>query len=162
MKIALFVHCFFPRHYYGTEAYTLTLAKGLIAMGHEVTVVSATFQGEPRQARLVESYDWQGVPVLSIDKNAVPHGSVAETYAQPLMRWVHERILRFLRPDAVHVCHLINHTTALIDAARALEIPLFATLTDFFGFCLTNRLESAGAACARGRAPRAPIASPVT
>jgi glycosyltransferase involved in cell wall biosynthesis len=156
VKIALFVHCFFPRHYYGTEAYTLTLAKGLIAMGHEVTVVSATFQGEPRQARLVESYDWQGVPVLSIDKNAVPHGSVAETYAQPLMRWVHERILRFLRPDAVHVCHLINHTTALIDAARALEIPLFATLTDFFGFCLTNRLECAGGGlCAGPSASRA-------
>jgi glycosyltransferase involved in cell wall biosynthesis len=155
MKIALYVHCFFPTHYFGTEAYTLTLARELQAQGHEPTVVSATFQGESRQKRLVESYDWQGIPVLSIDKNAVPHGDVAGTYDQPIMRWVHERILRRLQPDAVHVCHLINHTKALLDVTAALGIPTFATLTDFFGFCLTNRLEAAhGGLCAGPNATR--------
>ncbi|BCW90498.1 D-inositol-3-phosphate glycosyltransferase [Alphaproteobacteria bacterium SO-S41] len=149
MKIALFVHCFFPAHYFGTEAYTLNLARELQALGHAPTVVSATFQGETRQKRLVESYDWQGIPVLSIDKNAVPHRDIAGTYDQPIMRWVHERILRQLQPDAVHVCHLINHTRALLDATAALGIPTFATLTDFYGFCLTNRLEAAhGGLCA--------------
>lgn len=155
MKIALFVHCFFPSHYFGTEAYTLNLARALADAGHSPTVVSATFQGEPRQQKLVESYEWQGIPVLSIDKNAVPHRDVAGTYDQPIMRWVHERILRRLQPDAVHVCHLINHTRAVLDAAAALKIPAFATLTDFYGFCLTNRLETAsGGLCAGPNAAR--------
>jgi len=153
VRIALFVHCFFPAHYFGTEAYTLSLARELVALGHEVTVVSATFQGEPRQKRLVDSYAWEGIDVLSIDKNAVPHRDIAETYDQPIMRWVHERILRRLRPDAIHVCHLINHTAALLDAARALEIPVFATLTDFFGFCLTNKLETDRGALCGGPSP---------
>ena len=47
MKVALFVHCFFPEHYYGTETYTLQIAQNLKSLGHEVVVVAAIFQGEP-------------------------------------------------------------------------------------------------------------------
>ena len=38
MKIALFVHCFYPDHFYGTETYTLELARQLKMMGHQVIV----------------------------------------------------------------------------------------------------------------------------
>lgn len=49
----------------------------------------------------------------------------------------------------MHVCHLINHTAALLEACRALGLPVYATLTDFFGFCFTNKLQAAdGEACA--------------
>lgn len=155
MKIALYVHCFFPQHYFGTEAYTLTLAKELKALGHSPTVVSATFQGEPRQDRFIHEYEWEGIPVIAIDKNVVPHSTVEETYDQPILRWVHERILRRIQPDVVHVCHLINHTIAVLEASRALGLPVFATLTDFFGFCLTNKLETAdGSLCAGPSASR--------
>jgi glycosyltransferase involved in cell wall biosynthesis len=156
MKIALLVHCFFPHHFYGTEAYTLTLAKEFIAAGHAATVISATFQGEPRQSSPVERFEWDGVPVISIDKNAWPHVSVAETYDQPALRAVHRDILQALKPDILHVCHLINHTVAAVDAAAGLGIPIYATLTDFFGFCLTNKLEAAdGSLCAGPSASRA-------
>lgn len=149
MKIALYVHCFFPTHFYGTEAYTLALAKGLIGLGHEPVVVSATFAGEPAQKDLIEDYVYEGVRVVSIDKNMFPNRGVRDTYEQPALRHLHERLLRRLRPDVIHICHLISHTTALIDVARALRIPTFATLTDFFGFCYNNRLEDAeGALCA--------------
>ncbi len=45
LRVALFVHCFFPKHFYGTETYTLQVAENLRAMGHEPVVVSAVFQG---------------------------------------------------------------------------------------------------------------------
>jgi hypothetical protein len=61
MKIALYVHCFFPRHFYGTEAYTLALAKELAAAGHEPVVVSATLAGEPGQKNVIEDYIHEGV-----------------------------------------------------------------------------------------------------
>ncbi len=51
MKIALFVHCFFPDHFYGTETYIYQVAKSLQARGHEVTVVTGVFQGEARWSR---------------------------------------------------------------------------------------------------------------
>jgi glycosyltransferase involved in cell wall biosynthesis len=158
MKIALYVHCFFPRHFYGTEAYTLALAKELAAAGHELVVVSATLAGEPGQKNVIEIYIHEGVRVVSIDKNLFPNRCVRDSYEQPALRHLHERLLRQLRPDVIHVCHLISHTTALLDVARRMDIPVFATLTDFFGFCYNNQLESAeGALASKSPSPSAPL-----
>ncbi len=156
MKIALYVHCFFPRHFYGTEAYTLALAKELARLGQKPIVVSATFAGEPNQKNLIEDYAYEGVRVVSIDKNFFPNRGVRDTYEQPALRHLHERLLRKLQPDVIHICHLISHTTAILEAARRMNIPTFATLTDFFGFCYNNVLENAeGALCDGPDATRA-------
>jgi glycosyltransferase involved in cell wall biosynthesis len=142
MRIALYVHCFFPTHFYGTEAYTLALAKEFVALGHEPIVVSTTLPSEPEQNRLVEEYAYEGLRVISIDKNVYPDRRVRDTYEQPALRHVHERVLRKLQPDVVHICHLIGHTTALLEVTRRMGIPTFATLTDFFGICYSNVLEN--------------------
>jgi len=142
MRIALYVHCFFPAHFYGTEAYTLTLAKEFAALGHEPVIVSAILAGETGQNSLVEEYAYEGLRVISIDKNFYPEHRVRDSYEQPALRYVHERVLRKLKPDIVHICHLISHTTALLEVTRRMGIPTFATLTDFFGFCYNNKLEN--------------------
>jgi glycosyltransferase involved in cell wall biosynthesis/SAM-dependent methyltransferase len=155
MRIALYVHCFFPTHFYGTEAYTLELARELVALGHEPIVVSATLAGEPGQARLIEEFTYEGIRILSIDKNIYPNRCVRDTYEQPALRQIHERMLRRLQPDVVHVCHLISHTTALLEVTRRMGIPTFATLTDFFGVCYNNVLENAeGELCSGPNARR--------
>ena len=150
MKVAFFVHCFFPEHFYGTETYTLDLAKHYQAAGHDVVVVSAVFQGEPRREELVTKYVHQGIPVVCIDKNRIPHTRVKETYYQPDMRPVLERVLREIKPDVVHVTHLINHTAALLEVTQQLGIATYATFTDFFGFCLNNKLETASGGLCEG------------
>lgn len=148
MNIAFFVHCFFPDHFYGTETYTLELARHYRNWGHQVTVVSAIFQGEPAKAGLITRYEYRGVPVICIDKNRLPDARVRDTYHQPALRPVLEQILDELKPDVVHVTHLINHTAVLLDVTSERGIPTYATLTDFFGFCLNNKLEAAdGALC---------------
>jgi glycosyltransferase involved in cell wall biosynthesis/SAM-dependent methyltransferase len=143
MRIVLYVHCFFPTHFFGTESYTLELAKGLSRLGHEPVVITARLQGEPPQTRLIENYTYDDVRVISIDKNIYPDRCVRDTYEQPMLRHVHERMLRKLQPDVIHICHLISHTTAVLDVTQSLGIPTFATLTDFFGFCYNNLLEDA-------------------
>ena len=141
MKVALFVHCFFPEHFYGTETYTYELARNLKAMGHEPTVVSAVFQGEPPREALVTRYDFKGIPVVCIDRNKLPHGRIRETYYQPELRPVLRQVVNELRPDIAHVTHLINHTAALVDVLVEAGIPRVASFTDFFGFCYNNKLE---------------------
>ncbi|WP_455929904.1 glycosyltransferase family 4 protein [Pseudomonas fluorescens] len=149
MKIVFFVHCFFPDHFYGTETYTLELAKNYAAWGHDVTVVSAIFQGEPATENLLSHFEYEGIKVICLDKNKVPHSRIKETYYQPEMREILKSLLSELQPDVVHVTHLINHTSVLLEATTALGIPTYATFTDFFGFCLNNKLEAAdGALCA--------------
>jgi hypothetical protein len=74
---------------------------------------------------------------------------VKDTYFQPELYPVIKGILEQIRPDLVHVTHLINHTSILLDVAKDMDIPLVATLTDFFGFCFNNKLESvSGSLCA--------------
>lgn len=143
MKVAFFVHCFFPNHFYGTETYTLELARHYRAAGHEVVIVSAIFQGEATADAEITRYEYQGIPVVCLDKNRWPHSRVKETYYQPDMRPVLEKVLQELKPDLVHVTHLINHTAVLLEVTQKLGIRTFATFTDFFGFCLNNKLEAA-------------------
>ena len=150
MKVAFFVHCFFPQHFYGTETYTLSLAKQYRAAGHEVVVVAAVFQGEPACDATINHYEYQGIPVVCIDKNKIPHTRVKETYYQAEMRPVLEQILCESKPDLVHVAHLINHTSALLEVTQKMGIPTYATFTDFFGFCLNNKLEAVDGELCRG------------
>jgi glycosyltransferase involved in cell wall biosynthesis len=150
LRVALLVHCFFPSHFYGTETYTLDVARNLKALGHTPLVVSAVFAGEPAQSELIHRYEFQGIPVFSIDKNQIPHTRVRETYYQPNMAPVFHDLIRELKPDITHVTHLINHTGALIEALASESIPVVATFTDFFGFCYNNRLEAPDGRLCRG------------
>lgn len=143
MRICLCVHCFFPDHFYGTETYVLQLARQLIRSGCEVVVVAATFAGEPSQFHPVQEDVVEGVKVVRIDMNKVPASRLRHSYDQPRMAAIWDELLGRLKPDLLHVCHLINHTSAVLDVAQRRRIPLVATLTDFYGFCYTNHLQSA-------------------
>src|SRR5690348_8767328 len=127
MKIALYVHCFFPAHYHGTETYTLALAESLQRMGHEPVVVSSIFEGEKKAESFITRYDYRGIPVYCIDKNHVPQASLMETYYQTELLKIHTDLLKELQPDIVHVTHLLNHTAALLEAVQNLGIPAVAT-----------------------------------
>ena len=149
MRVALVVHCYFPDHFYGTETYTRSVARELKALGNEPVVITARFPGESGQDKLVDRAEVDGIPVFRVDRNVFPNRSLRDTYSYPYLRFVYERLFRLIRPDVIHLCHLINHTTALLDAAEALKIPVVATFTDFFGFCYTNKLQAAsGSLCA--------------
>ena len=155
LKVALFVHCFFPDHFYGTETYTLELARNLKQLGHDVTVVAGVFQGEPKLEAAITRYTFSGIDVIAFDKNYLPHARISETYYQEAARPYLRQILTDLKPDIVHVTHLINHTAVLLDEVRDANVPVVATLTDFFGFCFNNKLERAdGRLCAGPNALR--------
>ena len=133
MKIAIFVHCFFPDHFYGTETYTLNLAKNLRELGHDAIVISAVFAGEQKNDNLISCYEYDGIPVHVIDKNYIPNIRIKDTYYQQENFSVLKQLLIDIKPDIVHVTHLINHTAVLLEATHSLDIPTVATFTDFYG-----------------------------
>jgi glycosyltransferase involved in cell wall biosynthesis len=143
MKILFVVHCFFPDHIYGTETYTLRLAQNLQLLGREVVVLSAVFTGEPRREQLVTRYDFQGVPIICIDRNHLPSKSLEASFDLPALEPILEKIFLEERPDIIHVTQLMNHTAALPRVAHRLGIPTVATLTDFHTFCFNGRLQDA-------------------
>ena len=148
MKIALFVHCFFPDHFYGTETYTLEVARNLREMGHDPVVISAVSRSDATREKLITRYSYQSIPVVLIDTNRFPNKRVKDSYHQPLMRSVVAQVLEEVRPDIVHVTHLANHTAEILDVFRGMKLPAIATLTDFFGICLNSHLTKAdGSLC---------------
>lgn len=150
MKIALFVHCFLPNHFYGTETYTLNLATNLRQMGHDAVVVTANFPWETKKEEEVYYYEYKGVPVYCINKNHFPYTSIKDLYYQPQIRDLLRQLLLEIKPDLVHVTHIINHTGVLLEVTQELHIPAVATLTDFFGICYNAQLRSASGALCRG------------
>lgn len=119
-------------------------------LGHEPAVVAATFPGEPEQKEFIERYAIDGVPVIRFDRNAQPNTSIRDTYDLPKLETIHRQILEEIRPDIVHVCHLLNHSSALLDTTRRMGLPTVATFTDFFGFCFNNKLNAVDGSLCKG------------
>jgi glycosyltransferase involved in cell wall biosynthesis len=148
MRILLPVHVFFPTHFYGTETYTLELAKQLRQWGHEPVILTATPYGEAGTGHLHDRYEYEGLPVHCIDLNLKPHDRFRQTYYRPELQGLLRDIVSEIQPDVAHVTHLINHTATLLEVLQAAQVPTLATLTDFFGICFNNKLENyAGSLC---------------
>lgn len=144
LRVALFVHAFFPDQIYGTESYALALGRQLIELGHEAVVVTVREEAAPPQAREVEHFTYAGIPVVRIDRSRTPARDTREEYDMPALVPLLTRILQEIGPDVAHICHLGNFTTALTEATRRLGIATFATLTDFFNLCMIGTLEVPG------------------
>lgn len=150
MRIALVVHCFFPAHFYGTETYTLELARNLRDLGHDPLVISAVFPGEPADPEIFSYYEYENIPVYCINKNRFPNTRVKDTYYQPELKDFYRDLFSRLQPDIVHVTHLINHTAVVLEVLAELNLPVVTTMTDFFGFCFNNKLEAANGSLCTG------------
>jgi len=149
MKILFAVHVFFPKHFYGTETYTLELAQALKKMGHDPVILTALPLWEEGGAdKFYFTYEYDGLVVHSLDFNLKPHTSFRQIYYRPELYPVYDEILDAIKPDIVHVTHIINHTATLLEVLRDKKIPAVATLTDFFGICFNAKLQTEdGALC---------------
>jgi len=149
MKILFAVHVFFPKHFYGTETYTLELAQALKKMGHDPVILTALPLWEKGGTdKFYFTYEYDGLVVHSLDFNLKPHTSFRQIYYRPELYPVYDEILDEIKPDIVHVTHIINHTATLLEVLRDKKIPVIATLTDFFGICFNAKLDREdGALC---------------
>lgn len=151
MKILLPVHVFFPKHFYGTETYTLELAQALKKMGHDPIILTALpLWEEGGTDQFYFTYDYDGLEVHCLDFNLKPHTSFKQIYYRPELYPVYDEILDAIKPDIVHVTHIINHTATLLEVLRDKKIPAVATLTDFFGICFNAKLDREDGTLCRG------------
>ncbi|WP_339452018.1 glycosyltransferase [Pseudomonas sp. EA_5y_Pfl2_R50] len=149
MKVLLTVHQFFPEFSAGTEVLTLSVARVLTALGHEVRV----FTGYPASEALADGerfdqYRYDSILVDRFRHAYVPMGDqtskIEVGYDNHLAADFFGHLLEAFKPDVVHFFHLNRLGTGLIEKAVAAGVPAFYTPTDFWSICPTGQLLRCG------------------
>lgn len=149
MRILLTTHAFPPDSVAGVEVYTARLARALHELGHEVAVLTAV-NDLAAPALSVRQRRLGPVPVIEV-VNARLAGDLASSYRPAGMDEVLARLLDDLRPQCVHVQHLLNLSVEMFPLARARGIPALLTLHDYWLSCARDglRQRADGTICER-------------
>jgi glycosyltransferase involved in cell wall biosynthesis len=156
MRIALVVHKFPPRSIGGTEIYTLNLARGLTARGHEVFV----FYREDRSGDGSLETWWEereGFYAFRISRGVWPQGMsllerFLDTFWNPDVERAFDRFLQKACPQLVHFQHLMLLSYRLIGQAKQQGLPAVLTLHDYWFLCSNSQLIWPEGQVCRGKA----------
>lgn len=141
MKVAFVVHQYPPRFSTGTEIYAHRLALALRAQGHDVRVF--TNEPDPTHDVSYERVDDEadGVPVTrqTFFEGLAPNHALQSYYSVFLGKafgaWLDE-----VRPDVVHVFHLMGLGLSAIEECELRGLPVFVQLMDYWFLCPTVQL----------------------
>jgi len=140
MKVLLVVHQFFPKYYYGTETYTLQLAKGLIGLGHDVVILSGDPELPVPSEAEVGSIDVEGLRVYNIGSTPSRLEAFRSSYCRAEMEPIFNKVLKLECPDIVHFTHLVHLGSNLIALAKSQGLSCVISFTDFYGVCWAGNM----------------------
>lgn len=137
MKILLVSNGFPPQQWAGTETYTAAIARALQARGYQVQVICGgewTVGDAYWGGAVDELYD--GIPVCRLNVNwmKAPDPFVY-LYDNPEVAVFLEAFLRKVQPDLVHVTSCERLSASVIRVAKAAQIGVVLSLTDFWFLC---------------------------
>ncbi len=150
MKVLLTVHCFYPKHIFGTETYTLEIAKALKEMGHDVLILTANSHTEQIGDKSYGEYTYDGVSVISLDTSKKPVKRFMDTYCRNDFNELISNIIDDFKPDVIHCLHTLNLSVSFLKVIEAKGIPAVLTMTDFFGICFNYILKRSDGAFCKG------------
>lgn len=145
MKVLLTTHQFFPDYTAGTEVLTLSVARSLRNLGHEVYVFTGYPTGSAMLDELrLDEYEFDGIRVFRFHHAYTPmagQSSLLEVgYDSYLGAEFFDRIIAQIKPDLVHFFHLNRLGSRLVECVCRAGIPSFMTPTDFWMICPTGQL----------------------
>jgi glycosyltransferase involved in cell wall biosynthesis len=137
MRLLYLIHQYPPSHIGGTELYTRSLAQALARRGHQVTVFhrqQADGIGQKRQTRGgVQVWSaWAGIPS--------PTRRFLAGFGDRALAHAFEVALREVKPDLVHVQHLMGLPIETVDLIRKSGHPFVITLHDYWWVCANANL----------------------
>ena len=132
MRILQVVHDFLPKHRAGAEIYTYNVSR-LLARDHDVHIFYTQHEPARRQYSVARG-EYEGLPFTRVINNHCQR-RFEETYNNPRMDAIFEKLLDDFRPDMVHFQHLMYHSANYVAIAKRRGIPTVATLHDFWPLC---------------------------
>jgi len=157
MKILLVAHGFPPENTAGTEVYTYNLAKAL-SKKHEVFVFyrEADFS---KKEYTISRREEKGLKLFSINNTFRDYVSFESTYKDERLAREFGRILNEIKPDVVHVQHLLYLSVKMIEEAKKHGIPVVFTANDYWLLCPQGQLFKGNQTVCEGAAESSGCAS---
>jgi glycosyltransferase involved in cell wall biosynthesis len=132
LRILKVIHDFLPRHRSGSELYCFHLARELMRRHQVYVLFTEVDHSRPQFAWRRSSY--LGLPTFEVVHNHV-HRTFEDTYVDSAMDRIFTRILDEVRPDVLHVHHLMHHSANYLHIARRRGIRVVFTLHDYWLSC---------------------------
>ena len=139
MRILFVVHDFLPKHLAGTELYTYNIAKALQHRGHEVSIYAREY-GHFEDRIREEDTHYDGIKVKLVYFNASEKRfqflrNFHLDFYNPILERHFCNFLDQIKPDVIHVQHLIGLSVSFIGVAKRKSIPVVLTLNDYWFIC---------------------------
>ncbi|MFA6271448.1 MAG: glycosyltransferase family 4 protein [Candidatus Paceibacterota bacterium] len=148
MKILQVVHGFPPENIAGTEVYTYNLAKAL-KKNHEIFVFYRTADFSKKEY-VISRREEEGLKLFSINNTFRDYTSFESTYKDGRLAEKFGQVLDEIKPDIVHVQHLLYLSTKMIEEVKMRGIPVVFTLNDFWLLCPQGQLFKGGQTVCEG------------
>ncbi|MDD4894453.1 MAG: glycosyltransferase, partial [Candidatus Omnitrophica bacterium] len=138
MKILQVVHSFPPFNMAGTEVYTYNLSREL-AKRHKVFIFHRINNRRQKEYELTNTHH-NGLSIYTINNTFRHCDSFEMTYRNKAIDDSFDRVLDQVKPDVVHIQHLLFLSTALIEEIKKRNIPVLFTLHDYWLICHRGQL----------------------
>jgi glycosyltransferase involved in cell wall biosynthesis len=139
MKILQIVHGFLPYPATGTEVYTHNISKALVKKGNEVFVFCRVNTPGEKEYGIV-SGKLQGLIVFTVNNTFRRYDSFEDTYRNEDIATGFASVLDEIKPDIIHVQHLLYLGAQIISQAKERNIPILFTLNDYWLICPQGQL----------------------
>jgi glycosyltransferase involved in cell wall biosynthesis len=143
LRVLLTVQQFLPRYSGGTEVLTRDTGLEMRARGHEVHVLTVDPEAQGRSIDVsYEDYDYLGLKVRALGlPRRFKLDSLRDEYDNDLVADHVRSYVNRIKPDAVHMFHLMRLSGSVIDVFRELGVPVVYTPTDFWAICVRTTLH---------------------
>lgn len=134
MRVLQLSHQYPPRHVGGVEVVTQALARGLAARGHEAHVLTRA------AVSAAQTVNEDGVTVHRLPEAPSPTARFFATLRDPSTQRAFEQVVQEVKPDVVHIQHLMGWGAQVVSYLRHRHIPRALTLHDYWFACANAQL----------------------
>ncbi len=138
MKILQVIHNFLPYSYAGTEIYCYNLSKAL--SGEHNVFIFHRVRDENGKDYDMKRYKFEGLDIFAINNTCRSYNSFEDTYDNRIIEDRFDEILDIVKPDVVHIQHLLFLSIGIIRCIKKRSIPIVFTLHDYWLICPQGQL----------------------
>jgi len=138
MKILKVIHSFPPFTLAGTEVYSYNLSLELLKR-HEVSVFFRVNHPGQEEYSLTKS-TYHGLKIYTLNHTFRECGSFQETYRNSNIDKKFAETLLEVKPDVVHIHHLLSLSHGIVDEIKRRDIPIVYSLHDYWLLCYRGQL----------------------